>query len=575
MKRKWVYWALAIIVVAAAGTYFFMRWRAAIARRAAFSQLRQTATAKVERRDLEVVVSGKGTVQPSVKKSVQPGVAGTVVQVLVSEGSMVRAGDPLLILANDSVQYQAEQARLDLALAQQALNNLLGPAGARAKAELELNQAMVNLSSIEDKIAALSIKAPIGGEIWALNVKVGDTVKAGQVIATVADTSAFKVAAKIRQVDVNKVRVGDPVQVFPGGDIPVCNGVIESIGREGTAGTKGVEFPLTVMITDPSPGLRAGMAVTVTCDGIDGSFLSLSGTVSAQDRRDIKAEVDGTVAEVAVAEGALVQQGQLIARLENQSLEVSYQQAKNSLETAKQNLANCDSQIEQQRLKVQQATVTANDRAATAAKLVVRSPIDGKVLALNVSPGDDVTANQTVAQVASVNPLYVVIPVDELDISSVSVGQSARVEVDAIPGEKFEGTVCKIAQEGQASQGITNYQVTVQLTSDRLMLGMSATVTISVAKRTNVLTLPVEAIKWNGGQAYVNQFQDGQVVQKRIKVGVQGDLYAEVVSGLEEGETVLVGNFTTTNLGTFRLPTQIPRVQVPPGGAQQQQQRTR
>jgi len=560
--KKWLIWGI-IAVLVVAGWFLVRRVQQGALRRAALLEAGSLTMAKVERRDLEVIVSGKGTVQPNLKKAVQPGVSGTVTKILVNEGDTVKAGDPLLVLSNDTVVYQAEQAKLDLALAIQALDNLKGPAGARSKAELDVRQAESNLSSLENKVASLSITAPINGEVWSVAVKAKDSVKLGQVVATIADTSSFKVVAKVKQSDLTKIRVGDPVTVSAGGDIPPCVGNIESIGLEGMAGAKGVEFPVTIRVPEPDPWFRAGMSVTVSYTVSDGTFLSLAGTVSAQDKRDIKAETDGTVSEVLVPEGAKVQAGEVILRMENQSLMISYDEAKAALEAAKQNLASCDSQIAQQELKVQQATLNVNDRTSTANKLVVKSPIDGKILALSVNVGDDVTANQTVAQVAAVKPLYVVIPVDELDISSVAVGQRAWVEVDAFPGERFEGSVKKIAEEGQVKEGITNYPVTVQLESEKLRLGMSATVTIAVAEKTNVLSVPVEAIKWEQGQAYVYQVQDGQLVQKRVKVGIQGDLYAEVASGLEEGERVVVGNVPdSTALGGLRLPNRIPRLQI-------------
>ena len=570
--KKSITWVLIVALVCVGGFfgYRFIRRRAAL-RAAANNQRGNVARAQVERRDLEVVVTGNGTVQANLKKNVQPGVAGTVSQVLVNEGDMVAAGAPILYLYNDSVSYQADQARLDLALAQQSLDNLTGPAGGKSKAELDVKSAENNLSAAEDKVEALTISSPIGGEVWNLEVKEGDSVKAGQTIATIADTSAFTITVKVKQADVTRFKTGVAVAILPGGDLPLMGGVLTSIGKEGTAGTKGVEFPATVTVTKPDPDLRAGMTVNVNYTDDGGTTYSLPGTVSAQNRIDVKAEVDGTVASTRVAEGFTVAEGQTLVTLENNSVLVARDQAANALEGARQTVASLQNTIDSQVLKVESARIAYEDKMEALSKLVVKSPIDGKVLNCSVQVGDDVTANQSVASVGQVSPLTVVIPVDELDVVNVAAGQPVTVEIDALPGQKIPGTVQKIAQEGTVQQGITNYVVTVQIESDVPKLGMSATATITVAQKSQVLTVPVEAVKWDGGQAYVNQMQDGQVVQKKVKIGVQGDLYAEVASGLTEGESVVVGNIETSGagmgLGGFRVPTQVPGTRIQQGGA--------
>ena len=174
--------------------------------------------------------------------------------------------------------------------------------------------------------------------------------------------------------------------------------------------------------------------------------------------------------------------------------------------------------------------------------------------------GDSVTANEALFQVASVEPLDVTIPVDELDVSHVVVGQEARVTVDAFPERTWEGRVTKIALEGQVKDGVTNYGVTVSLTSKELRLGMSASVTVLVSEKPHVLSVPVEAVTWDKGLSYVNKVEDGQITQTRVKVGVQNDLYAEIVSGLEEGDLVLIGS--VPDWGGLRLPTSMPGMRV-------------
>lgn len=553
--RRLVKWLLVIALVVGGG-YVLLRVREFRQARAAFRDaIQNTVTAVVERKNLDVVVTGKGTVQTKDKRSIRPGVSGTVAKVFVKEGDLVRAGSPLLILENETLTTQVEQARLDLALAEQALANMTGPAGTRAKAELALRQAELDLRSAKEKLDALTVRVPISGDLWRLYVEEGDSVRAGQILATVADTSSFSVDARVRQADLRKLTVGHSVTIQPGGDMKPVYGKIESIGSEGLQGAKGIEFPVKVSIDNPGPDLRAGMSVQVDCHLRNGSKVSMTGTVVPKDRRDIEAEVAGTVKEVRLAEGAVVQAGDVLLIIEQGSLEIAYEQALNAYESAKQSLESCERQIEEQHLRVEQARLNVKDRENAAGKLVVTSPIDGKVISLSVEPGDEVSASEVVAEVVSVSPLTVVIPVDELDVAAIAIGQRAAVEIDALPGKVFEGVVSRIAHEGKVQQGITNYDVTIEIEAEEVRLGMSAKATISVSSKEDVLVVPVEAVFWENNQAYVTKLEDGRAVKTRVKVGVQNDLYAEIASGLEEGDEIVVSGLTdySVNLRGFRM----------------------
>lgn len=553
--KKLTTWLL-IVALVVGGGYVLLRIREFRQARAAFRDaVQNTVTAFVERRDLDVVVTGKGTVQTKDKRAVRPGVSGTVTQVLIKEGDLVRAGSPLFVLENEVLLYQLEQARLDLALAEQALANMTGPAGTRAKAELALRQAELDLESAREKLDGLAVRTPIGGDLWDIHVKEGDSVKVGQVLATVADTSSFSVDARVRQADLRKLTIGHSVTIKPGGDMKPVYGKIEDIGSEGIPGAKGIEFPVKVSIDDPGTDIRSGMSVQVDCHLRNGSKVSMTGTVVPKDRRDIEAEVAATVQEIHEREGSMVEAGGLIMTLEQSSVTIAYDQAETAYESARQTLESCESQIEEQRLRVEQARVNAKDKENAAAKLTVKSPIDGKVTSLTIERGDEVTANEAVAEVVAVTPLTVVIPVDELDVALLSVGLTAKVEVDAVPGRVFEGTVSKIAHEGKVQQGITNFDVTIEVEAEEVRLGMSATATISVSSKKAVLSVPVEAVIWEQDQAYVTKIEDGRTVRTRVKVGVQNDLYAEIASGLNEGDEIVVSGLSDypVNLRGFRM----------------------
>ncbi len=559
--KKTVIWVLVAAVAVVGLGYGYTRLQSARALRAAMDELRNNLqTAEAEYRDLEVVISGKGTIQPNEKKTASSGVAGKIREVLISEGSAVREGQTVMVLQNDSVIYQAEQARLDLQLAERGLEEMSGPAGTLAKAHLDLRQAESNLQTVSDRIQELSPASPISGQVWSVQISAGDQVSAGQVLATVADTQTLTVSTKVKQEELHLVSVGDPVTVYPGGTLLPNPGTLTAIADEGVAGSRGSEFALTITVPNPDPGLRAGMSVTVTCEAKEGRFLTWGGVVAANERVDIRAEADGTVVGAQVKEGEAVQSGQIVAVLENDSLLVSRDQAMNAVEAAKQAIASCDGQIEQQKLRVRQARVNVSDKDDALRALTVQSPLTGTVVSLSKNVGDAVSANETLFQVASVEPLNVTIPVDELDIAYARVGQDARIAVDAFPELSWDGKVTKIAFEGTVKDGVTNYGVTVSLDAKEVRLGMSARVTLSVSKMAGALSVPVEAVTWDRGLSYVNKIEGRVPVQTKVRVGIQNDLYAEIISGLEEGDVVLVGSLA--GWGGLRLPTNIPGMRM-------------
>lgn len=141
------------------------------------------------------------------------------------------------------------------------------------------------------------------------------------------------------------------------------------------------------------------------------------------------------------------------------------------------------------------------------------------------------------------------ISVDEADIASIAVGQTAIVTVDAVTGT-FEGTVSRVAQSATGSSGSAKYSVEIAVEeNEAFLIGMSAQATIVIDSRENVVLVPLTAIMYERGQSYVylategvtqTQGEPGEKVY--ITTGLADSSYAEVLTGLSEGDTVLILN---------------------------------
>lgn len=172
----------------------------------------------------------------------------------------------------------------------------------------------------------------------------------------------------------------------------------------------------------------------------------------------------------------------------------------------------------------------------------ILAPITGTIILKNIEPGQ--TFATTDAILVMSDRLTVQAQVDETDIGQVHVGQSAIIVLDAYPGEKIDGKVDKIAFEAKTVSNVTTYIVTltVEKIPEFMRSGMTSNVTFNVAKKDNVLIIPAEAVKTRGNDktVQVRQPDSRDISEKRVTLGTAEGRRIEVISGLDEGDVLLV-----------------------------------
>ena len=164
--------------------------------------------------------------------------------------------------------------------------------------------------------------------------------------------------------------------------------------------------------------------------------------------------------------------------------------------------------------------------------------------------GDAVKSGDTLCVIYDLSYLEMVINVDELQISSLSVGQKVQITADAVQDKNYVGTVTRVSMKGASNGGTTTYPVTIRIDeTDGLRPGMNANAEIVVAEAANALTVPNAAIVRGG---YVLVTQDSPSASKAdttmeapegfvyvaVKTGVSDDDYTQIVSGIQEGDTI-------------------------------------
>ena len=281
----------------------------------------------------------------------------------------------------------------------------------------------------------------------------------------------------------------------------------------------------TVLVSDAS--ILYGESVTVY--SADGTEL---GTGEAYIHDELKVVgYTGTVAYVSVAEGSAVGAGATLMTLSNTATGAEYAELlsqRSELEDTLKTLINI-----------------YNEGALCA-------EFGGTVIAVNAVTADEAKSASSTDTEDSDEQSFTLSPdktmsmsvtVDETEILSVSIGQSAEVSVDAIDGETFTGTVTGIDRAGTSSSGVTTYTAEVSIPkADGMLAGMSASATISIEGVENALLVPADAVSRSSSGYYVYTSCDeesgtlGGMVE--VTVGITNSNYAEILSGLSEGDTV-------------------------------------
>ena len=192
----------------------------------------------------------------------------------------------------------------------------------------------------------------------------------------------------------------------------------------------------------------------------------------------------------------------------------------------------------------------------------IYSPMKGTILQIDVSEEEVVDRTTTLMTVADLDKMKAVIAVDELDITKVKLGQIANITCDAFIGEKFTGKVSKVSLEGVNQNGVTTYDLTIEIDDRKqLMSGMNVDVEIIFESRENVLTVPIEALhKINGEYMVTTKDESGNKTDVKVELGLVTDDAVEIANGLSAGDTIIYSKVQSqnSNFGMMMGPEEVP-----------------
>jgi RND family efflux transporter MFP subunit len=430
-----------------------------------------------------------------------------------------------------------------------------------------LNATVLATGGIKAIVGAeVKVGSRISGVVKRLPVNIGSTVHRGQLIAELDDretrsqvdqASANLAAARTRLGELEAGYASQVVQSRT--DVERAQSNLASARSQleqarTTVGT--VPLEVTAQIQQAESALEQAEAsrtnAKTTYERMQ--HLLAQDFVAKQDTDNARTAYDVTVAQVrhaqAVLDAANANASQTqIKQQDVAQAEEGVRQADSALRMAQANTAQVrvkEQAIQTARAQVLQAEAALRYAQTQLSYTQIVSPIDGVIASVSTQEGETIAAGLTAptfVTIIDLSRLQVDALVDETDIGRVKVGQPAAFTVDSFPDEEFEGRVTAIYPKAIIDQNVVDYDVVVTIANPRGLLrpDMTANVTIEVATKENVLAVPNKAIKREEGGRAVYVMQGGSVVRRPVKTGWKDSDYTEILSGLKEGERVLIG----------------------------------
>ena len=196
--------------------------------------------------------------------------------------------------------------------------------------------------------------------------------------------------------------------------------------------------------------------------------------------------------------------------------------------------------------QVAQATAASKIIEVQLSNLQIVAPIDGTITQVNVSLGEQSTSANPAIQLQSNAKYEINADIAETDIDKIKIGNKANIDFDAFSKDKkYNGTVVKIDPSATIIQGVVYYKTKVILESqdEKVKPGMTANIEIITAEKENVLAVPNQAIKKENNQNVVELIADtktNKTYTKPVETGLRGNTMTEIISGLKDGEQVII-----------------------------------
>lgn len=271
---------------------------------------------------------------------------------------------------------------------------------------------------------------------------------------------------------------------------------------------------------------------------------SYSATVQAFAVNNIAPQSGGRIQRINVEIGDFVGKGQVLAEMDRVQLD-----------QAKLRLTNSETELARLKQLYEQGGVAQSDYEAAelnykvskstydnlVENTILRSPISGVVSARNYDRGDMYAMAAPIFTVQQIVPVKLLVGISEADYTKVNKGDAVTLTVDALPGKSYSGTIKRLYPTIDPATHTVNIEVQVPNQNRELRPGMYAKVEVNFGHSTNIVVPDAAVVRLQGsGQRNVFVVENGVAVQREVSLGRHFDGQYEILSGLSEGELVVV-----------------------------------
>lgn len=317
--------------------------------------------------------------------------------------------------------------------------------------------------------------------------------------------------------------------------------VLTSCGSEDSSNIQNIADSDT-LVTIP---VEAGLAER----GSVSAYYSTTATLEAEDEADVVAKTNGIIREIFVEEGTYVAAGRPLLQLDDSQYKLEVERADANVKRLESDFIRNKTMFEQNMVSAEvfdRAKYEYESQKATLelAKLnleytTVRAPISGVVSERMVRTGNMVVPNQAVFRVTTMDPLKAILHLPEHEMQKIKAGQPVLMEIDAVPGVTFQGSVERVSPVVDRTTGTFRVVALVRDQQNRLKPGMFARVRVVYDTRNETLVIPKLAVINDGGRNSVFVVNDSLVQKRSITLGYANGTKVEVINGLVDGDVVI------------------------------------
>ena len=508
-RRRIIRWCVTLVILAVIGALLFKLFGGKT------EAEKQVVTDFVQYGAITAKVEGSGLTKAKSSESISITTAGTVLEVMVTEGQEVTAGTPLFTVDSPAAQAAVQKARS------------------------QVEGYEKQLSAAQKDIAGLNLAASYPGKLMEVaTLNPGDTISKGQTVAKLNDDTRLRLEQYYSYAYAGELKVGQTVDVSIPALMTTVPGRVEAVHMVSRITPEGSKLFSAEILVENEGALTADMAASATAV-VNGEtvYPYEPGKLAYYRTGELQSTVNGTVISSSLVNYLQVSAGQVLVRIDGEdseselfTIEQNLETAREELEKAEKNLANCNAV----------------------------APIDGKVIGLTIQPGDEINTQQPILTISDTSSLIVNATVDERNISYIKPGM--MVDLDQW-GNAAMGIVESVSLSSTVNNGVATYPMVVSMDNMEGMIQVNSNIQYSLiaSQNDNCLVLPIQAVRTvsleDGSSATVvyvsgdrpDNALDGVMADEEIpdgfwavpvEIGISDNYNVEIKSGVEEGTEV-------------------------------------